>query len=96
MSRKIAGTLHAHGCRRCHTRYTDACASAEDALCTSCRGGRAWQLLIDSAAPHDCCREHSRLVTKDEKQTYRLAGAHLWFICKRCARTHPTNPRGTT
>jgi hypothetical protein len=96
VAKSLKGTYHAHGCVRCTTRYMDACEMhTDDALCTPCRGGLAWQELIDSAAPHDCCRLNSRLVTKDEKGTYKLAGTRLWFICSTCARTHPFNPRRT-
>jgi hypothetical protein len=97
MARKLSGERHAHGCKDCHVRYDDACTTPPvDGQCTTCRGGLAWQLLIDSAAPHDCCRERSRLVRKEEKETYRLSGAHLWFICAQCSRTHPTDPRRMT
>lgn len=94
MARSLKNTSHAHGCVRCTTRYQDACADiAVDGLCTACQGGRPWQYLIDSAAPHKCCESNSRLVSKDEKQIYRLAGSRLWFICSTCSRTHPFNPR---
>ena len=94
--RSLVGQRHAHGCRRCHIRYEDACRTpTSDDLCTACRGGRAWQLLIDNAAVHSCCFLSARLVRKDEKATYRLAGTVLWFICTRCARTHPYDPRST-
>jgi hypothetical protein len=94
--RSLSGDRHAHGCTRCRVRYEDACTTPDtDGLCTTCRGGRAWQALIDSAAPHPCCLEHSRLVTKDQKSTYKLAGAHLWFLCRECHRTHPFDPRRT-
>lgn len=90
MSKKA---LHAHGCRRCRTRYVDACATrAEDDLCTTCRGGRGWALLIDNAAPHDCCRVNSRLATKDERVLYALAGRSNWHLCTTCKRTHPFRP----
>lgn len=93
MAKSLKGSLHAHGCVRCQVRYQDACAEpAIDTLCTGCRGLLVWQLLVDSAAPHECCR-NSRLVTKEEKVRYSLAGTRLWFICPRCARTHPFDPR---
>lgn len=96
MAKGLKGSLHAHGCARCCTRYTDACETHQiDGLCTACRGGLPWQFLIDSAAPHDCCRERARLVTRDERLIYRLGGTRLWFICSACARTHPFNPRRT-
>lgn len=84
--------LHAHGCRRCRTRYMDACASrTEDDLCITCRGGLAWQLLIDHRAPHACCIA-ARLVTRQERDTYSLAGRSNWHICPVCKRTHPFKP----
>jgi hypothetical protein len=96
MARSLKGTLHAHGCIRCHLRYQDACRQhTEDGLCTSCRGGKAWQLLIDNASPKDCCTATARLVTKDERSSYRLAGAHVWFICATCKRTHPFDPKSS-
>lgn len=94
MAKSLKNERHAHGCQRCHVRYEDACADPPtDDLCTGCRGGLVWQLLVDSAAAKDCCRTSIRMVTKDEKQTYRLAGGHLWHICSTCSRTHPTDPR---
>ncbi len=96
MSKKLAGTYHAHGCRRCRTRYQDACTTPDqDTLCDACRGLKPWQLLIDNAAPHPCCTTNARLVLTAEKAIYRLAGGWLWFICKTCARTHPFDPRRT-
>lgn len=84
---------HAHGCRRCRTRYVDACATrTEDGLCNPCRGLQPWQLLIDNAAPHDCCYRDSRLATKDERDLYSLAGRSNWHICAACKRTHPFKP----
>jgi hypothetical protein len=94
MAKKLSGSPHAHGCRRCVTRFQDNCTTPEvDGLCTACRGGKPWQALIDSNLPQDCCRELARLVTKEQKVTYRLAGARLWFFCPTCARTHPFDPR---
>jgi hypothetical protein len=85
---KLSGSRHAHGCKRCAIRYEDACTDPlTNGPCTSCRGGRAWQLLIENALPQQCCLEHSRLATKDERETYRLAGSTLWWICSRCAPT---------
>ncbi len=97
-SRKPAGrkTAHWHGCVRCHNAYEDNCAAkTEDNLCVECRGGRGFQLLIDNRQPRDCCRTQSRLVTKDQKKSYRLEGSRLWFICTVCARTQPYNPQRT-
>ncbi len=96
MAKSFTGSRHAHGCRECNLRYEDACTTPkDDGLCTRCRGGRPWMLLIAHASPHDCCRERARLASKDERDIYRLAGAHLWFICALCKRTHPFNPATT-
>ncbi len=93
-SKKLFGRLHAHGCRDCHTRYEDACiAPDQDGRCTACRGGRPWQLLIENARPKTCCIDQSRLASKDDRATYRLAGTHLWWICTSCKRTHPYDPK---
>lgn len=86
-------TYHAHGCRQCRTRYQDNCEQhGEDDLCPKCSGLAPSQLLIDNAAPHDCCYARSRLATKDERKTYHLAGRSNWFLCIACGRTHPTRP----
>lgn len=93
-TKKITGSHHAHGCSACHTRYEDACLTPDqDQKCSACRGLKAWQYLIDSFGPHQCCRETARLVNKDDKQRYKLAGKHLWFICRTCSRTHPFDPK---
>ncbi len=84
--------LHAHGCRRCRTRYEDACSDRrEDGLCTTCRGGRGFLLLVANRAPRACCLA-SRLVTKEERTLYALAGRSNWHICPHCRRTHPYKP----
>jgi hypothetical protein len=90
-------TVHWHGCRRCPTAYEDNCPDAKtDALCTACRGGKPWMLLIENRKPRPCCRELSRLATKAERDTYRLAGARVWWICRACARTQPFDPKKET
>lgn len=86
------GTYHAHGCRRCRVRYADACDERrDDDLCTSCRGGIPQ--LLNSYTPRDCCYATSRLVTKDERTSYALAGRSNWHICATCKRTHPAKPQ---
>lgn len=81
---------HYHGCIRCHHRYEDCCTSKDvNDICVWCRGGIGFTILRDNAAPKDCCRQRSRLPTKDERKVYRLAGDGLWFICDECKRTHP-------
>jgi hypothetical protein len=86
-------TWHVHACRACGIRYVDGCDQInEDDRCTGCRGGRPWQLLIDNAAPRECCLR-SRLATKDERKTYRLAGRSNWHICPVCKRTQGHKPR---
>lgn len=92
MSAPTKKTAHAHGCRQCRVRYTDNCTDPkEDGLCIGCRGGRPWQLLITNAAPRACCLQ-ARLVTKEEKTRYSLAGRSNWHICPTCRRTHPGKP----
>lgn len=82
-----------HACRGCGLRYIDGCDEiGEDGLCIRCRGGRPWQLLIDNAAPRECCLR-ARLVTKDERKTYRLAGRANWLICPLCKRTFGHKPQ---
>lgn len=71
----------------------DTCTTpGTDGDCTVCRGVRPWWLLIYNAAPRDCCRNDSRIATKDERKRYALAGEHTWWICRSCARTHPFAP----
>ncbi len=85
---------HWHACRRCLVAYYDNCKDKiTDALCVVCRGGRGFQLLIDNREPRESCRRTARLVTKDQKATYRLEGGRTWFICTECARTQPYNPQ---
>lgn len=95
-SRKsLAGKHHAHGCSngRCRQRYMDACLEPnEDGLCHDCRGTASRPLWVTNSDPVDCCREHSRLATKDELDGYALAGACTWYRCRKCSRTHPFNP----
>lgn len=80
-------TWHVHICRACGINYQDTCTTPiEDGKCTGCRGGIPWQLLIDNAKPRTCCLE-SRLATRDERKTYRLAGRANWRICPSCKRT---------
>lgn len=86
-------TVHTHGCRRCRTRYEDNCVTPkQNALCVACRGGRAFQLLVDGAKPRPCCVATSRLVTKDELRRYSLAGEASWWICGTCKRTQIYRP----
>lgn len=89
----FSGTRHAHGCTRCATRYEDACTTpGTDGLCITCRGGRGWALLIQGMEPAPCCTECAVVATKDDRQTYRLVGSRVWFLCKSCARTFPYDP----
>jgi hypothetical protein len=83
--------VHAHGCKRCHVRYRDACqVPAVNALCFTCRTGKAgFRELLAGQAPRDCCHAHSRLVQASDKSTYYLAGDATWFICAVCKRTFP-------
>jgi len=93
-AKKPKKTVHVHGCPRCRVRFEDTCITpAVDELCTTCRGGKAFELLRENAAPKDCCRRSARLVTKDEKNRYSLAGKSVWHICPTCSRTHPYDPK---
>lgn len=86
-------TVHWHGCRRCRTRYEDTCATPkENELCSACRGGIPFQLLVDNAKPRECCAGTSRLVTKEEQKRYTLAGEASWWICQKCSRTQIYRP----
>ena len=90
-------TVHWHGCITCPSAYEDNCSdTTTDGRCALCRGGRGFDLLINNRKPADCCRTDARLVTKEEKTTYRLAGARIWFRCRTCARTHPFDPKKGT
>jgi hypothetical protein len=83
--------VHAHGCRRCHTRYRDACQTPEtNSLCFTCRTGHlGFKELLHGQAPRDCCRAHNRTARKEEMTTYYLAGDAAWLICAVCKRTFP-------
>lgn len=74
----------------------DSCQdSPQDGLCVDCRlgPGSGWQILINNRRPKDCCKDHSRPVTKDEKTRYSLGGSQQWLRCGICART---NVRGAS
>lgn len=87
-------TVHRHGCRRCRIPYEDTCKTPkQNELCTGCRGGIPWLLLIDNARPRQCCVDTSRLVTKDELKRYTLAGEASWWICATCKRTQIFKPK---
>lgn len=86
---------HAHGCTKCRARYEDSCQAAEiNSLCGMCRLGKRWELLYQNRLPKDCCRQASRIATKEDKKQYKLAGPkdHEWWRCSMCGRTHPFNP----
>lgn len=91
MASSLVRTSHAHGCRRCHVRYRDACSDpGTNAQCFTCRTGKpGFPQLLHGQAPRDCCRSHSRTAMKEEHATYRLAGDAVWLICTVCKRTFP-------
>lgn len=97
MAETKATHVHAHGCRQCDGRYEDTCDdNKSDTVCGSCRVGKSLDqrgLLFDNRRPKECCRDNSRPASKEEIKTYRLAGAHKWWICATCKRTHPFNPK---
>lgn len=81
---------HAHGCTACKGRYEDTCSEPNDnRVCNPCQGFEPWQLLINNRLPKDCCRAHSRLCSKDERNHYRLSEACAWWRCLVCSRTFP-------
>lgn len=85
-----AGKPHAHGCTTCKGRYEDACPDPhQPGVCNPCQGFAPWQLLIDSRKAKDCCRAHSRLCSKDERNQYGLSESCPWWRCLVCSRTHP-------
>lgn len=85
---------HAHACVECGERYEDNCQdSPTDGACTACRTGNPWPPWRTSRLPADCCIEQSALATKDDRALYRLGGAVDWWICKKCKRTHPYDPK---
>lgn len=96
--KNYAGTVHAHGCTTCKTRYEDTCRTpAVNGQCAVCQGLQPWQLLIDNRKPRDCCRAHSRLCNRDERNTWRLSEGCSWFRCLICSRTFPyIQPRQET
>ncbi len=89
----LSGSPHAHQCTTCQQRYEDACRTHhEDGSCASCRGGLEMPIWRSNRLPQTCCRTDSRPATKDERQTYKLAGQAEWWICEQCSRTHPYPP----
>ena len=90
-------TWHWHGCKRCHARFGDNCATPNQSpVCRTCEvGAPRWELLYENALPKDCCIETSVLLgtkTKDEKahlKKYDLTTACPWYQCQICRRTHP-------
>lgn len=93
--RRTANSSHAHACTKCRHRYEDNCESEDvNSTCMGCRTGTRWQILFENRLPKDCCRQSSRLATKEEKKSYRLAGPKdwEWWRCQMCGRTHPFNP----
>lgn len=82
--------VHAHGCTNCKARYEDICDEPDQGgTCKECNGQLGYALLILNRLPRDCCRAHSRLVTKEQAVVYALSKACAWFICTVCARTQP-------
>jgi hypothetical protein len=85
---------HAHGCIKCHLRYSDRCDTPhEDRKCMTCEHGHARSIEQLDRAPKDCCKTHSVLMLNpDELNRYALGGPGPWYQCvgaNGCARTHP-------
>ena len=91
---KFASKLHYHGCPQCRGRFTCSCATPEDDYrCSTCLGGHPPSSTALAWAPRECCAEHSREATGAERETYKLAGPGPWFVCLKCWRQQPINPR---
>jgi hypothetical protein len=88
------GEFHFHGCETCGLKFGDACQTPDvNPTCPSCRSGFTRALWDRNRDPVDCCLDNSRQVTPAERKPYALAGgAHVWYICRTCSRTHPFNP----
>lgn len=86
--------LHAHRCPRCQERYEDRCGVvAADPVCSNCVYGTTWAIWRTNRLPQACCIEHRQIATKDEIVAHRLGGSSTWWICSRCKRTHPYEPK---
>ncbi len=85
---------HAHGCLRCGRRYTDTCTTPLDnGECLTCSVDQPPPIWDTDWTPQDCCRTSVHLITDvDVLVRYRLGGPGPWFLCERCARTHPFDP----
>ncbi len=95
---RLAGKYHAHGCAQCSRRYCDNCQTpAINGRCRDCTGalhGRStWDIGGD---PEPCCRQHAVPATAEQMTIHNCAGNGDWWICLRCHRTHPYNPRSTS
>lgn len=89
------GSPHAHGCANphCLTRFEDNCDDPmKDKPCSLCRTGYEPILWVESRAPRDCCRAHSRQCRDNELEHFRLGGSMGWFVCPVCQRTQPYDP----
>lgn len=81
-------TFHRHACSVCFGWYDDFCADTDrDGTCVGCRGSRVWQLLIDNAAPRECCRLHGRTASPEDRRSYNLVGEQTWEQCAVCRRS---------
>ena len=86
---------HAHGCSngKCLTYYEDACEDkGTNGLCSKCRMGHCWELLVENRRPKDCCLYDSKKATKEEIKLYRLSGNATWWHCSFCARSQIFEP----
>jgi hypothetical protein len=96
--RNLEGKHHAHGCRSCGQRYTDACRTTDvDGPCQDCRGGKHGRPIWDlNSDPADCCYQHSKECDIWTRGVYDLAGTRTWYRCSVCSRTHPFKPEMET
>lgn len=89
------GSLHYHGCIACHCAMTCACETpeADTQPCNDCRQGRV-TFIQEGRYPRECCADRE-LATKDDRETYKLAGPGPWWICTTCCRQF-TSPGSNT
>lgn len=87
--------LHAHRCPTCRARYEHLQCDdwSKDPECANCRYGTSWAIWRTTRLPQPCCLGGCRLVTAEEKRGHRLGGGSTWWICNRCKRTHPYEPK---
>lgn len=94
--KKPDSDLYAHGCIRCHGRYTIKHGEekkdpsfSDDGLCELCKYGRPRGYDTGQWDARICCLLEAREATKAEVRQHKLAGMGPWYICPTCVRTFP-------